>query len=457
MINLILNELKKLFHRPFVLVPFLLCLGCFVLFFFHCQNSYRVSPVASTSAETVTNIMHQLTNTENPNTHYQLNKYEYILEQNLSIPIRGWQMTALNEAFGYYQRKIDEGDGTPHEIASYYRYFKLFCQAACANAPNTYLQLLSERVQTDTTLTTTEKYYYNQYYSYLMTQNIEPDAGDWRQTAAKDLLDSSLSLARLEQESSNTDNSYDDSWQEAYNQQAVAAYRLEQNVSLLVTDTDFGGSLLWRSLFESRGLLFLLQIPLVILLSGIIAGETRYKHLHLLFSQPVSRQHYFGAKFCVAMIVCTTWILLIYIWNILMASLLFGIEDLQASTLFVRDGMVNSYSTLFLLLKQYLLICLPLYVTTAFCLLVSALAPRGIWIILTTFGYTLLSWWIGKHFAAPQLTWTAFSAIGSLDMLSIIKGSAASGQTLPLALTILLSHFTIFAAGADIAFCKKQL
>ncbi len=457
MINLILNELKKLFHRPVALVPFLLCLGCFVLFFFHCKSSYQIPSAAETSVETITNIMHQLTDTEDEDTLYQLHKYEYILKQNLHIPLHGWQMNALNEAFGHYQRKIDRGDGTPHEIASHYRYFKLFCQSVCENAPDTYLQLLSERTQADTALTATEKSCYAQYYTYLITQNIEPDTNDWRQNAAKDLLESSLSLARLEQEGSSADNSYDDSWEKAYNQQAVAAYRLEQNVSLLVTDTDFGGSMLWRSLFESRGLLPLLQIPLIFLLSGIIARETRYKHLHLLFAQPINRQHYFGAKFCAAMIVCTVWILFIYIWNIMTASFLFEAEDLGASTLFVRDGMVNSYSTLFLLLKQYFLICMPLYVTAAFCLLISAHSSRSLSVILITFGCILLSWWVEQHTLIPLPSWLPTYTVGPLDMLSIIKGSAASRQTLPLAFCILLLHFTVFTAWANIAFCRKQL
>ncbi len=457
MINLILMELKKLLNRPFILVPFLLCLGCFLLFFLHCRNIGQSAPAATTSPELVTNIMNQLTDENLPDTRYQLNKYTYILEMNLHIPTRGWQMTALNEAFGHYQKKIEEGKGTPHETASYYRSFKLLCQAVRSDSPNKYLQLLTEQVQADPALSTTEKYYYNQYYSYLISQNIEPDAGDWRQDAAKDLLTSSLTLSRLEQGNSNTDTAYDDSWQDAYNKQAIAAYRLEQNIPLLVSNEDFGGSLFWKSLFESRNLLPLLQIPVILLLSGIIAREARYKNLNLLFSQPVSRQHCFWAKFCTAMILCTAWILLIYVWNIITSSALFGLDGLQASTLVVRDGMVNAYSSLFLLLKQYFLICLPLYVSGAFCLFLSALSPRSIWVVIAAFDGILLLWWLKKQFSSTPLGWIPFSSVGIPDMLSIIKGSAASGLTLPVALTILLIQFAAFTAGGAFVFCRKQL
>lgn len=456
MINLIRNELKKLICRPFALVPFFLCLGCFVLFFFHCSYSSQNSPLTYTTSETVTVMMEQLAAQESADTQYQLNKYDYILEKNLHIPIRGWQMTALNEAFGYYQKKIREEDSTPHETAAYYRYFKLLCQSVCTNSSNDYLQLLAERVQEDDSLSTTEKYYYSQYYSYLITQNIEPDTGDWRQKAADDLLQSSLSLIHLEQYSSNTDT-YDSSWQNAYNTQAVAKYRLEHNVSLLVTDTNFGNSIFWKSLFDSRTLLPLLQIPILFLFSAIIAGEARQHNLNLLFSQPVRRQNYFTAKLCAVTIICTVWILFIFAANVITACLLFGIEDLQASTLFVRDGMVNAYSSLFLLLKHYFLICLPLYVTAAFCLFCSAVVPHPVLVTAAGLLAMTLSWWMGQHPSASALTWTSYSIIGSLDILSIIKGSAASGQTLPYALLILLIHFILFAAGAGFSFCKKQL
>ncbi len=456
MINLIKNELKKLIGRPFALVPFFLCLGCFVLFFFHCSYDCQDSTMTYTTSETVTAIMEQLAVQETADTRYQLHKYEYILEKNLHIPIRGWQMTALNEAFGYYQKKICEESATPHEIAAYYRYFKLLCQAVRTNSSNDYLQLLAERVQEDDSLSSTEKYYYTQYYSYLITQNIEPDTGDWRQEAADDLLESSLSLARLELQASDTD-AYDSTWQKAYNKQAVAKYRLEQNVSLLITDTDFGDSIFWKSLFDSRTLLPLLQIPILFLLSAIIAGEIRLHNLNLLFSQPVNRQNYFTAKLCAAMIICTGWILFIFTANVVTASLLFGTEDLQASTLFVRDGMVNAYSTLLLLLKHYFLICLPIYVTAAFCLFCSALVPYSGVVTAAGLSGMVLSWCAGQHVSNSYLAWTSYSIIGSLDILSIIKGSAASGQTLPYALFILFLHLILFVTGAGFFFCRKQL
>lgn len=458
MINLIQNEWKKLFGRPIFLIPFVVCLGCFVLFFWNCRNNYRVSPIAHTTPETVQTIMEQLKADEDPDSRYQIHKYQYILDTSLQIPVRGWQMTALNEAFGYYQKQIQEQDGTPHEIASCYRYFKLLCQAVRSNSSNDYLQLLTERVQSDISLSATEKYYYTQYYSYLMSQNIEPDTGDWRQEAATDLLESTLSLLRLEEQASDMDSSdYDRDWQDAYNRQAVARYRLEQGIPLLITDKDFGDSMFWKSLFSSRKLLPVLLLPMIFLLSGIIAGETNQKNLNLLFSLPVSRIHYFGAKFWSTMFVCTIWILLVYICNIAMACLLFGMEDLQASTLFVRDGMVNAYSALFLLLKQYFLICLPLYVSAAFCLFLSSvtshtwLAAAGV--LVCTAG----SWWLGQQALPTYLSWISYSAIGSLDVLSILKGSAAWGQTLPYAFCMLLLHFLLFTAGAGIFFCKKQL
>ena len=157
MINLIQNEWKKLFGRPIFLIPFVVCLGCFVLFFWNCRNNYRVSPIAHTTPETVQTIMEQLKADEDPDSRYQIHKYQYILDTSLQIPVRGWQMTALNEAFGYYQKQIQEQDGTPHEIASCYRYFKLLCQAVRSNSSNDYLQLLTERVQSDISLSATEK------------------------------------------------------------------------------------------------------------------------------------------------------------------------------------------------------------------------------------------------------------------------------------------------------------
>lgn len=436
MINLIRNEFQKLLYRPFILFPFVLCLGCFVLFFFwHFQNQKDI-PIDYTTEENIASIMTLIEEEQGENFPYEINKYEYILKEHLLIPIQGWQMSALNEAFLRYKKDLTEEELTPHETASSYRYFKLLCEAVDSESSNDYLQLQLEQLQSDPDLTAIEKYHYNLYYTYLINQNIEPDTGDWRQDAAVDLLESRLALAELDQASDTENSSYDDSWQEAYSKQAVAEYRLEQNIPLLITSTDFGDSIFWKSLFDSKVLLPLIQIPIILFLSGMISDEISHGRLGIFFAQPVSRQNYFIAKWLTAMICCTLWILFVYLWNILTAAFLFGTEDLKASTLFVRDGMVNAYPALFLLLKHYLLSCFSLYVTGAFCLFLSSILTHTLPVNLFAVLGFVFSQWGSLHFTAsnPEHTsgsmWTCF---------------------------LLFILFLFFSLMANVCFCKKQL
>ncbi len=457
MIDLIRNEMKKMLLHRLMYLPLLCCIAGFVVYLIDFSADHQPVSISYTEPDNVQAILTGLQEgglreAADTDAVYEVAKYKYIQTHDLRIPTQGWQMSALNDAFHIYQKRIQEEAQSPHQTAACYRYLKLLCQAAAAEDTQSYLKLLAEQAQTDESLSASEKYSYGLYYSYMIASNVIPETDDWRNTAAKNLLNSRLSLALLESTSENDFPSYDRLWKDAYNKQAISEYQISHEIPLLVTETQHTDSLFWHALFSAVPLLLWLQIPLVFLMGGMVSYEREHGQLSLLLTCPVNRSKYFLAKIVTIFLLCIGLIVCAFLLFLLLAGILFGFQDLSAQALYVYDGQVISFGTILLLLRQFLFACLSLFACGSFVLFCS-----------TLFRHTTLVWLSGCIYAWLTLTvgcqtnrhhWLTHTIWHWADLSGILmqEGTDAFYK----ALFLLILHMLICLSGSWLLFCRRQ-
>lgn len=450
MIKLIRNEFYKLL-RPRNILPFLLCILAVFGFFFRFYRTNLPDPVHMQSEAEIREILASLTENHEPD--LQIEKYRFLLDHHLQLAKTSWQMDALDLAFFTYKAQTEESKLSPRRLASCYRYQKLFCDVVLSGNHQAYLQLLAEQMQNDSRLSSADKYSYSLYYSYLISQNVIPASGDWRETAALNLLNSRLMLSSLETISEKEVPNYDRLWKDAYHRQLIAEYRISHNVDLFVTQRTSESSLLWKSLFGSSRMYVLLYLPLILMFSGSIASESQNHRLALQLTAPVGRRSFWCAKTLCIFITCLVSCIVLFSLRILAACICFGFEDFPAVSLFVRDGQVSSYPTVLLLLRSDLIACVPLYVMGAFILLCSTLLPDSRLTALVCFFALLLTC---ISYVSPEIAMQSslkYTIFGTANLLYVFEHSSIWYFLRSLA--IQLVHLIAFLAVGIWIFEKK--
>ena len=456
LIDLIRNELRKSLLRPFGYLPLLCCLAGFVCYFAVYSMQQKPQQTRYTDPANVQAILAGLqegilSSTSPSDAMYEIEKYEYIQAHHLHIPTQGWQMSALNDAFHLYKKRLETTIQSPHQIADCYRYLKLLCQAAILDDSQSYLRLQAEQKQSDPSLSAAEKYHYDLYYSYMIAGNVIPQTEDWRNKAAQDLLESRLTLSLLESSTESDVPSYDRLWKNAYNQQAISEYQIAHELSLLVSDPQQANSPFWQSLFAGVPLLLWLQLPLLFFTGGMVSYEYGKGQLPLLLTCPVRRSKYFLSKLITMALFSTALTLLSFLLFFLCAVCLFGWTDCSAQALFVYDGQVISFGTILLLLRQFLFACISLFAYGSFVLLCS-----------TLFSHTSLVWGIGLLYTVLSLflrcqdnipSWMTHTICYQTDLMEIFMQEGA--EAFCKALLLLLVHVFLCLSGSFFCFHRK--
>ncbi len=458
MLNLIKNEYIKLFGLP--ANRFLLAVVLILFILFQAVSRMTIAPVEEEGI-TLDYIEKQIAYLESAQpAHYesQILLYEFMLEHEIYGDVSGWIMDALEQAFSCRQSLLSPADLSLHEMAEYSRCYKLFTDSVASGDWKQYLTLKIEQLQLSSQGSASERNAQIASYEEMIRYEVEPGVGDWREDAITEIQECRRILEELDFYQNAGQLSDEAAWTEAYSRMAIAQYRLDHNISTYLSSWHQPDTPFWNVLLQSRSLLILIQIILVIWAGGAISQEFSRGTIKMYLMNPVRRSRLFLSKYWTLVSLSVLFVLVSCVFNLLLTFLCFPSSEVTAPYFYVSNGVVYFYPALWTVIKTYLISLVPFLVITTGAFMISSLLHNA----SMAMGISAASFFAGSLLAyalgSLQIDWGRYFLFCNLDLNRIAAGAGLfSHQTLGFSLGVMGVHLVIFLLTAYDGFVRQEV
>lgn len=227
-------------------------------------------------------------------------------------------------------------------------------------------------------------------------------------------------------------------------------YYLEQDIKPQPYDA-------WAFTSEFSMLGFMLSLFMVIIASGLIAGEFRWGTIKLLFIRPISRTKIWLSKYITIMITTLSMFVFMFLFAMILGSLLFGINGLSPSMVQLSGNEWEQVNIVKEILSQYGLILVELVIMATLAFMISSLFRNSAMAI----GLTIFLMFAGASVVIylSEYDWAKFILFANIDLQPYFGPGQPmiEGMTLTFSVIVLLTYYVVFLLASWFAFTKRDV
>lgn len=242
----------------------------------------------------------------------------------------------------------------------------------------------------------------------------------------------------------------------------IEQHRLEHNIEVFTssnTALPYYDMNFWSSFQQSTSTITIISVLVIILTGSLIASEFSTGTIKFLLINPVKRWKIFVAKYITLLTMILLMLVVFYIFNALVSSILFGFRDLNAPHLYVSGDVVKSTSSWLFMAQKYLLGSIGLVVMATLAFAISALARNS----AVAIGISLLCYLSGSALILILhdqfgMDWPRYLIFANTDLDLIAAGNSPFyGHTVSFAVIVIVIHLIVFLLTAWDAFIKRDV
>ncbi|MFC4402088.1 ABC transporter permease [Gracilibacillus xinjiangensis] len=227
-------------------------------------------------------------------------------------------------------------------------------------------------------------------------------------------------------------------------------YHIQQGIQPLSFDA-------WQFTLENSGISMLITLFTIIVSAGIVASEFRWGTIKLLLIRPISRTKILLSKYVYVLLFAATMLLFLFVINLLIGTLFFGINSLNPLIVKETAGGFEQVPVFSEIITQYGLSMINLIIMSTFAFMISALFKNsgmaiGSAIFLMFAGNTLMS-------VLSQYDWSKYILFANTNLRQYFGSGSpvVDGMTLGFSITILVIYYLAFLILSWLSFTKRDI
>ena len=459
MFKLIQNEMIKIFSKvsTYIMLGILLVLLVGVSALMKISGTYSYSGYTYTEQDLQSEL--DYLNSSKPDGYeVQVAEYEYMMKSGREWNTDSWEFEALDEAFQNFQAPLSyQRDGmTDEEAAAYQNNLDETIRVIESGDWNAYAQLRLDQIAAGTEEETVKEAR-SFPYRYMLDNQIEADAGDWREDAAMEAGTAKLQVAELDQQKAQGMYVSEESYEEAQNQAAICEYRLEHGIENYIDEEGMTGSEYWNSFLQESMMITVVSVIMIVLAGGCVANEFANGTVKFLLVNPVTRRKIIISKYLTMLLLSLLMILGVYVLAALINLPFFG-ADFGVPYLTAANGEVTAGSGYLYALKDYLLEGVSLVAMTTMAFMISSMMRSSA--LAIGIGVTAL---LGGSMVVAMLAqlgcdWGRYFLFANMNLSQAASGNTVfPNQSLGFSLGVLAVHMVIFLITAYDGFTRREV
>lgn len=459
MFKLIQNEMIKIFSKvsTYIMLGILLVLLVGVSALMKISGTYSYSGYTYTEQDLQSELDY-LNSSKLDGYEVQVAEYEYMMKSGREWNTDSWEFEALDEAFQNFQAPLSyQRDGmTDEEAAAYQNNLDETIRVIESGDWNAYAQLRLDQIAAGTEEETVKEAR-SFPYRYMLDNQIEADAGDWREDAAMEAGTAKLQVAELDQQKAQGMYVSEESYEEAQNQAAICEYRLEHGIENYIDEEGMTGSEYWNSFLQESMMITVVSVIMIVLAGGCVANEFANGTVKFLLVNPVTRRKIIISKYLTMLLLSLLMILGVYVLAALINLPFFG-ADFGVPYLTAANGEVTAGSGYLYALKDYLLEGVSLVAMTTMAFMISSMMRNSA--LAIGIGVTAL---LGGSMVVAMLAqlgcdWGRYFLFANMNLSQAASGNTVfPNQSLGFSLGVLAVHMVIFLITAYDGFTRREV
>ena len=459
MFKLIQNEMIKIFSKvsTYIMLGILLVLLVGVSALMKISGTYSYSGYTYTEQDLQSELDY-LNSSKLDGYEVQVAEYEYMMKSGREWNTDSWEFEALDEAFQNFQAPLSyQRDGmTDEEAAAYQNNLDETIRVIESGDWNAYAQLRLDQIAAGTEEETVKEAR-SFPYRYMLDNQIEADAGDWREDAAMEAGTAKLQVAELDQQKAQGMYVSEESYEEAQNQAAICEYRLEHGIENYIDEDGMTGSEYWNSFLQESMMITVVSVIMIVLAGGCVANEFANGTVKFLLVNPVTRRKIIVSKYLTMLLLSLLMILGVYVLAALINLPFFG-ADFGVPYLTAANGEVTAGSGYLYALKDYLLEGVSLVAMTTMAFMISSMMRNSA--LAIGIGVTAL---LGGSMVVAMLAqlgcdWGRYFLFANMNLSQAASGNTVfPNQSLGFSLGVLAVHMVIFLITAYDGFTRREV
>jgi ABC-2 type transport system permease protein len=476
LLNLIINEFSKIFHKvsTYVLLGFLLFTILLLPIITVIGNAFIENATAQLSVSNETyNEQIEWAKESNDNLEVEV----LTKAQELNIPEKeyfsstdtSWRSMALNKI--YYDFNYSEVAGKDNSELN------TFCtslfDAIKKDDPSSFYSTIADNLK----LIYGDKTLYDMYsfiYKYRVSNKIWEGADNWQNEAISQYESAYPKYAQYIAESKNA--SYINSsvinseeFEKISNMALVSKYRLENNQEYAIYLTDGSGSVLssdkyfysgslYNTLKNSKLVLSVVLIIIIVVAGNIISKEFSQGTIKFLLINPVTRAKIFWSKYLTVAIYALILTLVTFFLSLIISVPLLGFRQLNTALLLVEGEKVVRHSALMFILTKYAYGYIQIFIALTLAFTISSLFRNSALAITIS----IIFYYIGSSICSIaqmlNFDFCRYTIFAVTDFESIVNKSIGFIGMTPLfgAMVLLVHTFIFLLIGYD-SFTRKNI
>ena len=299
-------------------------------------------------------------------------------------------------------------------------------------------------------------------YDYKLEHNVEPSREPWRDTLISRAATAKKSLVPYLEAEARGETVDPADTEEYRNNLALAMYRLENNiehdVSAAMNGNNGGAETFWEYFANSTTLTTFVGIMMIVIAGRIVAEEYSGGTIKFLLICPAKREKILFSKYFTVLLMGLLMMSTLYVSSGVFALIFSGGEEIGASVLTAKNGVVREMSPFIKMIGNYALqsVGMTVMATMAFAistLMKSTALSVGVGLFCFTSGLA------GAVLLAEEnVDFGRYLIFSNVDLAAIARGeSIFDYQTLPVALIVIAVHMVIFLLTACDAFTRRDV
>lgn len=388
----------------------------------------------------------------------QTEKYEYMLSSGKEWDTGSWEYEALEEAWEKWKTPLfyQSSGMTEEDRSSLQNSFDETMRAVEAGDWKEYAQLRLDQIASESA-TEEEKEADSYRYRYMLEYQIEPDSGDWRESAVREASEAKKDLALMERRKEEGLYVSEKSYWEAVNREAVSEYRLENGIENYIDGAGMTGSGYWTAVLQESMLVTIVSVIMIVLAGGCVANEFANGTIKFLLVNPVSRRKIIVSKYLTMLILALGLILGVYM-TVLLVNLPFFGADFSVPCLTASEGSVMVGNSFLYGLQKYLTEGVSLVAMTTMAFMISSMVRSsalaiGIGVTALMGGSVLVAF-----LSQLGCDWGRYLIFANLSLSEAASGNTVfPNQSLGFSVVVLAVHIAVFLVMAYDGFTRKEV
>lgn len=213
----------------------------------------------------------------------------------------------------------------------------------------------------------------------------------------------------------------------------------------------------WNAMASAPTMLSLVSVFVIVLGGGTIANEYSAGTIKFLLIAPVKRWKILMSKYATVLLFGLMMSAVVLVMS-MVPSLMLRAGEALLPAVFAESGEIYLTSPYLLLLGNYMLSVLEIFVMATLAFTLSALTRKSSTAVSTTIALDLMGSIVTYVLAAFGCDWSRYLLFANLDLSAIASGATVyPHQSLVGAIVIVVIHMAVFLLTAHDAFVRKDI